>query len=117
MNNDQLVKYFRTYHLPWSESVAEDDVVRTSPFKEDDDVVVSLKMDGECLRSTTPICLPGHIVKSISRLSIGDVVLGYKDGKVIPTTVTKTFFNGCSSDNWVMVKYKDHTNKIKTIQP
>lgn len=47
MNNDQLVKYFRTYHLPWSESVAEDDVVRTSPFKEDDDVVVSLKMDGE----------------------------------------------------------------------
>lgn len=41
------VKYFRTYHLPWSESVADDDIVRTAPFTEGDEVVVTIKMDGE----------------------------------------------------------------------
>lgn len=44
---DKIVKYFRTFHLPWSESVADDDIVRTSPFDENSLVVVSLKVDGE----------------------------------------------------------------------
>lgn len=45
--SDKIQKYFRTFHLPWSESVADDDIVRTSPFNTDDIVVVSLKLDGE----------------------------------------------------------------------
>ena len=45
--SEQQTKYFRTFHLPWSESVADDDIVRKSPFCEDDDVVVTIKMDGE----------------------------------------------------------------------
>lgn len=44
---DNVVKYFRTFHLPWSESVADDDIVRTSPFNDGDEVVVTIKMDGE----------------------------------------------------------------------
>lgn len=44
---DRLVKYFRTHHLPWSESVADDDLVMISPFTCDSDVVVTIKMDGE----------------------------------------------------------------------
>lgn len=44
---DNLTKYFRTCHLPWSEAVADDDIVRESPFKVGDIVYVSLKMDGE----------------------------------------------------------------------
>jgi len=47
MQNDQIVKYFRTYHLPWSEAVADDDIVREAPFKSTDEVVVTIKMDGE----------------------------------------------------------------------
>lgn len=113
---DRPVKYFRTHHLPWSESIADDDLVIQSPFNSSDDVVVTIKMDGECLRSTTPILLSDGSVKSISQLSIGDVVSGYEDGKVIPSTVTNTFFNGCSSDDWLIVKYKDYRNKMKTIQ-
>lgn len=113
---DRLVKYFRTHHLPWSESIADDDLVLISPFTCDSDVVVTIKMDGECLRSTTPIVLSDGSVKPISHLSIGDVVLGYKDGTVIPSTVTNTFFNGCSSDDWLIIKYKDYRNKTKTLQ-
>lgn len=45
--NDKIQKYFRTFHLPWSESVADDDIVRTSPFKNSDNVIVTLKLDGE----------------------------------------------------------------------
>ncbi len=46
--SDNIVKYFRTFHLPWSESVADDDIIRTSPFTSNDNVVVTLKLDGEC---------------------------------------------------------------------
>lgn len=43
------VKYPRTYHLPWSEGVTDDDRVMTdlSHF-EGQEVIVSEKMDGEC---------------------------------------------------------------------
>lgn len=44
---DIITKYFRTHHLPWSESVADDDVITKSPFNEDDIVVVNIKLDGE----------------------------------------------------------------------
>lgn len=44
---DKVQKYFRTYHLPWSEAVADDDIVIKSPFKDGDDVIVTIKKDGE----------------------------------------------------------------------
>lgn len=44
---DIVQKYFRTHHLPWSEAVADDDVVAPSPFTPEDEVVVTIKMDGE----------------------------------------------------------------------
>lgn len=44
---DNLTKYFRTHHLPWSEAVEDDDIVAPSPFTSEDVVVVTLKMDGE----------------------------------------------------------------------
>lgn len=54
--SDNIVKYFRTFHLPWSESVADDDIVRKSPFNSTDRVVVSLKLDGEnCVEGSTLI--------------------------------------------------------------
>lgn len=54
--SDKIVKYFRTFHLPWSESVADDDIVRTSPFDENSNVVVTLKLDGEaCAEASTII--------------------------------------------------------------
>lgn len=51
---DNLTKYFRTHHLPWSEAVEDDDIVAPSPFTSEDVVVVTLKMDGEnCLEGST----------------------------------------------------------------
>lgn len=44
---DKIVKYFRTHHLPWSEAIAGDDIVCNSPFKETDEIVVTIKKDGE----------------------------------------------------------------------
>jgi RNA ligase len=44
------VKYPRTYHLPWSQSVNDDDRVLTdlSSLQQAKEVVISTKMDGEC---------------------------------------------------------------------
>jgi hypothetical protein len=41
------VKYPRTYHLPWSENITDDDRVMENPEKNFDFVVVTEKMDGE----------------------------------------------------------------------
>lgn len=47
---DKHIKYPRTYHLPWSESITDDDRVMESPLFcfEDKEVIVTEKMDGEC---------------------------------------------------------------------
>lgn len=41
------VKYSRTVHLPWSEGVSDDDLVAEVPFKEGEEVVITMKCDGE----------------------------------------------------------------------
>jgi len=44
----KLVKYPRTYHLPWSNSITSDDKVHTSTNQwKDMDIVITIKMDGE----------------------------------------------------------------------
>lgn len=49
-------KHFRTPHLPYSESVADDDIVRDESHFDGVEVVVSLKMDGECTRLYHDYC-------------------------------------------------------------
>jgi len=42
-------KYPKTYHLPWSPGVSNDDKVQTDlSTLQDKEIVVSIKMDGEC---------------------------------------------------------------------
>lgn len=44
---NRYVKYPRTPHLPWSLGREEDDIVRDSPFSDNDEVIVTEKLDGE----------------------------------------------------------------------
>jgi hypothetical protein len=41
------VKYPRTIHLPYSDSVADDDIVRSDDHLKNKEVIVTLKLDGE----------------------------------------------------------------------
>lgn len=112
---DKVQKYFRTYHLPWSESVADDDIIRQSPFTENDEVVVTIKMDGECLHPRTPIKLFNKMEKSISSIKVGDIVIGYSGNEIVPTKVLKTFKNG-NTKEWVKIEYQDFSRgKTKII--
>jgi len=43
----KYIKYPRTYHLPWSEAVNDDDRVLNDLSFLDDEIVITLKMDGE----------------------------------------------------------------------
>jgi RNA ligase len=48
MNYDRPSKYPRTYHLPWSETLSSDDkILQGCGFFYDQEVVVTVKMDGE----------------------------------------------------------------------
>ena len=48
MENSQRLKYPRTLHLPWSESITSDDkVMKSIDSLLNKNVIVSLKMDGE----------------------------------------------------------------------
>lgn len=107
---DNVTKYFRTHHLPWSEAIADDDIVTKTPFSENDDVVVTIKMDGECLISTTPILMYDGTKKQISAIKEGDVVVGMINEMVVPSTVTKTYFNGTTTD-WLYIKFEDLSGK------
>jgi len=43
------IKYIRSYHLPYSQGVQSDDkIIETLEYFEDEEVVVSEKLDGEC---------------------------------------------------------------------
>ena len=107
---DNVTKYFRTHHLPWSEAVDDDDVVAKTPFTEVDEVVVTIKMDGECFISKTPILMYDGTKKFISSIKIGDIVAGECNGEIIPSFVTKTFFNGNTND-WCRVCFEDLSGK------
>lgn len=101
-------KYPRTYHCPWSEGATEDDKVNKSMSgfigKE---VIVTVKMDGECFPSITKISMMDGTKKQISKIKKGDVVVGFDEnnGCIVPSIVKNTYFNG-ETENWVKLWYE-----------
>ena len=73
-------------------------------FKPGDTIYLTRKLHG-CFTSQTRIRLwnQQRAVK-ISKIQIGDTVVGYKDGKFVPTKVQNVFING-KTNEWQKIKY------------
>jgi hypothetical protein len=101
------IKYPRTYHLPWSHGTSDDKVLSDDSIFHNKEVVVTLKMDGECLSASTKIKMADGTSKQISKLVnnnlVGQYVLG-KDcsGNIVKSKILNVFKNG-RTDNWKKV--------------
>ena len=72
-------------------------------FKPGDTCYITLKMHG-CFKSSTLINLWGvSKSKKITKIKKGDTVIGYKDGKFVPSKVIDVFNNGIEN-NWIHLK-------------
>ena len=114
------VKYPRTYHLPWSPGLTDDDrmLPSTSVF-EGREVVITEKMDGECLAAKTWITMGDGSRRSIRDLvinnAVGLTVLGKTtNGDIVETKITKTYNNG-PSDDWLRVQVKGKHSSFHSI--
>lgn len=73
----------------------------TPPFS--GDVVLTEKVDG-CLTSDTRVSMADGSRKPISKIQVGEEVLGVdENGRIVPTSVTTTFNHG-RADEWMKVK-------------
>lgn len=117
----KYVKYPRTMHLPWSEGRTEDDRIlkTTDHLKACDEIVVTLKMDGEnCLSGTTRISLPNGerttLRKLVRNKKVGDLVLGEDEkGNIVPTRITRVYNNGRTEDwNQVSIRVRGERPKF-----
>ncbi len=105
------VKYPRTWHLPWSLGMHDDDRVMTNIERfVGQQVVVHEKMDGECLAAKTKITMADGSQCSIRELvknGIGREVLGQTvDGQIVKTRITKVYNNG-STEDWLRIKIRE----------
>lgn len=72
-------------------------------FKEGDLCTITLKCHG-CFTAETRVMLWGQKrAKQISKIEKGDVVIGYKNGKLVPSKVLETFQNGKTKE-WRQVE-------------
>lgn len=65
-------------------------------------VIIMEKLHG-CFRSNARITMEDGTVRQISKLQVGDVVLGEKDGRIIPSKVTNVFRNP-ETTSWLQIK-------------
>lgn len=74
-------------------------------FHEGDLLTISLKMHG-CFRSDAKVALWGQKkAKKIQSIKQGDYVIGYKDGKFVPSKVLSVFRNGRTTD-WRLLQFE-----------
>jgi len=72
-------------------------------FREGDFCDITLKMHG-CFQNETPVKLWGKSkALKINKLKKGDIVVGYRDGQLVPSKVLNTFINGKTQD-WQHIK-------------
>jgi len=64
-------------------------------------VVIAEKLHG-CFQSTARITMEDGTTKQISKIKQGDLVLGVKDNRIIPSLVTKVFNNG-ETKEWLKI--------------
>lgn len=71
-------------------------------FEKNESVIFTEKIHG-CLKNTSRISMADGTNKRITEIRVGEEVLGLRDGKIIPTKVTKIFNNG-KGDDWLTVQ-------------
>lgn len=113
-------KYPRTYHLSWSPGCINDDKMLDSiDHFIGKEIVVTEKCDGECFQSKTKVRMfddnvlyLGNIVKNNL---VGQYVWGVDStNRVVPSKITRTYFNGNTAD-WVCIKLKGKHSKYQKI--
>ena len=74
------IKYPRSMHLPWSQSLNKDDrVLSNVKHFEGKRVIVTVKMDGECLDGESLISLSNNSKKKLKDINIGDEVSSFNN--------------------------------------
>lgn len=76
-----------------------------SNIRNDTPVYVTQKLHG-CFPYNTPVRMWDGSIKNISKVEIGDIVVGYDNGVPVPSEVRAAFTTG-STDTWVRTKYKN----------
>lgn len=64
--------------------------------------IATEKLDG-CLLHSSPILMADGSSKLIKDIVVGDLVMGFEDGAMVPTLVLNTFRNGMTSE-WLCVR-------------
>lgn len=112
-----LHKYPRTPHLPHSPGSTNDDKIHKNvEFFDNKEVVVTLKMDGECFPAFTPILMADRTIKNISNIKVGDIVYGVDlNNNLVKSTVLNVFNNG-QTNKWLKIYFQNpFTNSKKYI--
>ena len=76
-------------------------------FNANDHVVITQKLHG-CFRSSTLVRMWDGANKKITEIKAGDVVVGYRDGVAVPSTVTCDAFTTGKTDVWQKLKFSRH---------
>lgn len=114
-----LVKYPKTFHLPWSESISSDDTWHEDPFVlfKNKEVVVSVKMDGECLDGNTIVSTPsGDIsIKDICETSTSEVFSFNKNtSEVEVDIITEKMIKNDDNKSWFEIEIESGEKIILT---
>jgi len=76
---DKLIKYPRTYHLPWSPGVNSDDrIIQDLSGVKGKEVIVTLKMDGENTLCIEMIYMQEVLALNLTPVEIGSETFGTK---------------------------------------
>jgi len=117
----KYIKYPRTFHLPWSDGMHDDDrMMPDVKIFEGKRVIVMEKMDGECLLASTKITMSDFSKINIRDIYknkiIGQHVLGVNQrGEIVPSKILNVFFNGVTEE-WLSVNVKgQHGPYVKII--
>lgn len=116
-----LIKYPRTRHAVWSRTVGDDDKVHSSmDHFQGREVVVTEKMDGECMLSSTHITMADGTQETIGSIvrsnGVGKYVMGVDQyGICVPSKITKVYYNGTTED-WLSVNVKGSHSKYTSIR-
>jgi len=106
-----MIKYPRTVHLPFSPGATNDDkIICNMDSFVGKEIVITEKMDGECLPHSSRITLATGKTKTIGVLvntnKIGEYVLGVNElGQIVPSKITNVYKNGNTTD-WMRIKVK-----------
>lgn len=117
------IKYPRTVHHPLSQHQTEDDKINYQFSNQilsetNGNIVITIKMDGECFPSKAEVNMADGTYKSIGNIHSCEedqYVLGLNDkGEIVPSKVLNKFKNG-NTEDWLKLTFDSPLGKPKTL--